>query len=56
MSRPNNNSSTNDLNNGYYPDVPTGDVNNSTETTIADEDPFKDFGNEVVLTDDDLPF
>ncbi len=56
LSRPNNNSSTNDLNNGYYPDVPTGDVNNSTETTITDEDPFKDFGNEVVLTDDDLPF
>ena len=26
------------------------------ETEITDEDPFKDFGSEVVLTDDDLPF
>lgn len=26
------------------------------ETEITEEDPFKDFGSEVVLTDDDLPF
>lgn len=32
-------------------------VNNSPmETTDLTEDPFKDFGSEVVLSDDDLPF
>ncbi len=30
--------------------------NNNIETTDISEDPFKDFGNEVVLSDDDLPF
>ncbi len=31
-------------------------VNQTVETTDVDEDPFKDFGDEVVLSDDDLPF
>lgn len=31
-------------------------VNNPIETTDVAEDPFKDFGSEVVLSDDDLPF
>jgi len=31
-------------------------VNNPIETTDVSEDPFKDFGSEVVLSDDDLPF
>jgi len=30
--------------------------NNSVETSDITEDPFKDFGQEVTLTDDDLPF
>lgn len=30
--------------------------NTNVETTDVTEDPFKDFGNEVVLSDDDLPF
>lgn len=48
----------NNSNNGYYQDVPAEEpVDNSPiETTVTDEDPFKDFGSEVVLTDDDLPF
>ncbi len=29
---------------------------NHVETTDITEDPFKDFGSEVVLSDDDLPF
>lgn len=33
---------------------PTGEE--STTTTDVSEDPFKDFGEEVVLSDDDLPF
>ena len=34
-------------NSGYTPDIATTDVT---------EDPFKDFGNSVELSDDDLPF
>jgi len=30
--------------------------NNDIETTDISEDPFKDFGNEITLSDDDLPF
>ena len=29
---------------------------NDIETTDISEDPFKDFGNEITLSDDDLPF
>lgn len=29
---------------------------NTNETTDLNDDPFKDFGSEVVLSDDDLPF
>ena len=32
------------------------DSNSTPETTDLTEDPFKDFGSEVVLSDDDLPF
>ena len=35
-----------------YPDAPSAEVG----TDISSEDPFKDFGNEVSLSDDDLPF
>lgn len=45
-------------NNGAEPsfeDVPNTN-NGSVETTDISEDPFKDFGSEVVLSDDDLPF
>lgn len=31
-------------------------VQEDTPTTSVEEDPFKDFGSEVVLSDDDLPF
>ncbi len=32
------------------------DSSNDIATTDISEDPFKDFGNEVALSDDDLPF
>lgn len=35
---------------------PTGEEVSSQSTTDLGEDPFKDFGEEVVLSDDDLPF
>ena len=40
---------------GYEPD-PVSQNTNAIESTDVTEDPFKDFGEEVVLTDDDLPF
>ena len=44
---------------GFMPDVEpsynSGD-NSPIETSDISEDPFKDFGSEVVLSDDDLPF
>ncbi len=47
-------------NNGAEPsfeDAQNVNVNNSPiDTTDISEDPFKDFGSEVVLSDDDLPF
>lgn len=54
LSRPN---SSGD--NSFVPDRPAQadqDVMIQNETEISKEDPFKDFGSEVVLTDDDLPF
>jgi len=40
-----------------FDDVPNANINNNPmETTDLTEDPFKDFGSEVVLSDDDLPF
>ena len=39
-----------------FEDVSKTNVNNQIETTDLTEDPFKDFGSEVVLSDDDLPF
>lgn len=35
---------------------PTGEEMGAPATTDVSEDPFKDFGEEVVLSDDDLPF
>lgn len=36
---------------------PTGEEVSAPETTdVSGDDPFKDFGDEVVLSDDDLPF
>ena len=34
----------------------SGNVSNDVATTDITEDPFKDFGDEVALSDDDLPF
>ena len=39
-------------NNDNFNDGPSSDI----ATTDISEDPFKDFGNEVALSDDDLPF
>ena len=43
-----------------YADAPAdydfADAPSIVETDIPKEDPFKDFGNEVTLSDDDLPF
>lgn len=36
--------------------VPNNNSVNPIETTDVTEDPFKDFGSEVILNDDDLPF
>ncbi|MDD2409498.1 MAG: single-stranded DNA-binding protein [Bacilli bacterium] len=33
-----------------------GQNDNETQTSDINDDPFKDFGSEVVLSDDDLPF
>lgn len=35
---------------------PTGEDFTEPSTTDISEDPFKDFGSEVILSDDDLPF
>ena len=43
----NSNVENEDFNNGPSNDIATTDIS---------EDPFKDFGNEVALSDDDLPF
>ncbi len=43
----NSNAENEDFNNGPSNDIATTDIS---------EDPFKDFGNEVALSDDDLPF
>lgn len=42
----------------YTEDVPfpTGEEVNVPTADVSEEDPFKDFGSEVVLSDDDLPF
>lgn len=54
--------SKSDRSNSSYNDIPTpeydGPSNDDSgkEITIEKEDPFKDFGNEVSLSDDDLPF
>ena len=32
------------------------DASNNIETTDISEDPYKDFGEEVTLSSDDLPF
>ena len=42
-------------NNGYTPDEPAMD-DIDMPTTDVSEDPFKDFGDEIALSDDDLPF
>ena len=40
----------------YENDQPGSDENADIATTDITEDPFKDFGEEVALSDDDLPF
>ena len=35
---------------------PSGEEVNVPTADVSEEDPFKDFGSEVVLSDDDLPF
>ncbi len=45
------------LNSNDYIDAPSeAPVDVPNEIEIPKEDPFKDFGSEVVLSDDDLPF
>lgn len=39
-----------------FSEVPNNNSVNPIETTDVTEDPFKDFGSEVILNDDDLPF
>ena len=50
---------SNDMDMGSFPqdDVPfpTGETEGPSTADVS-EDPFKDFGSEVVLSDDDLPF
>lgn len=42
---------------GGVPEMNTvSSMPNTNETTDLNDDPFKDFGSEVVLSDDDLPF
>ena len=41
--------------NGYTPDEPAMD-DIDMPTADVSEDPFKDFGDEIALSDDDLPF
>lgn len=51
------NSYNNNNNNSYNP--PNDSFNEPVEnmpTSDISEDPFKDFGNEIALSDDDLPF
>lgn len=42
----------------YVQEMPSYQDNYASETPTANvgEDPFKDFGNEIALSDDDLPF
>lgn len=50
--------SKNSNNNGAFMDAPSNNYGNQNPVQTSDvtEDPFKDFGSEVVLSDDDLPF
>lgn len=48
-------SSTNTASSDDVP-FPTGEPANTAPTTDVGEDPFQDFGSEVVLSDNDLPF
>lgn len=52
------NSESNYSNNGFIDEMPGApiDVHPKNEIDIPTEDPYKDFGNEVTLSDDDLPF
>jgi single-strand DNA-binding protein len=40
----------------YIDAIPDAPIDVHNEIEIPKEDPFKDFGSEVVLSDDDLPF
>jgi len=61
-SKNSNNTNTNNNNYGTEPsfdDIPSSNVNSTSpsfETNDISEDPFKDYGSEVVLNDEDLPF
>ncbi|MDD4188036.1 MAG: single-stranded DNA-binding protein [Bacilli bacterium] len=50
--------SKNDIGSGYQSPEPSYNNGNisQVETTDITDDPFKDFGSEVVLNDDELPF
>lgn len=37
-------------------EFPTGEESSASTVDIGEDDPFKDYGSEVVLSDDDLPF
>lgn len=49
-------SSKNDGTSNTYNTQVKGQNENEMQTSDINEDPFKDFGSEVVLSDDDLPF
>lgn len=49
-------SSRNDGTSNKHNTQAVGQNNNEVPTSDINEDPFKDFGSEVVLSDDDLPF
>ncbi len=43
-------------NNEFAPSSMPEDISDPITTTDLSEDPFKDFGDEIALSDDDLPF
>ena len=55
-SRSNATDTSNFSNTDYSQPMPSYNEPQEMETTDVSEDPFKDFGDEIALSDDDLPF
>ncbi len=55
-SKMDNQGSSTGFDNSYGTPIPEQPDNSSIPTTDITEDPFKDFGEEITLSDDDLPF